>query len=35
VLDPKELTAEEALALYPWRWKVERLCFDVKEVLNL
>lgn len=35
VLEPTELTAEEALALYPWRWKVERLFFDLKEVLNL
>lgn len=35
VLDPTRLTAEEALALYPWRWKVERLFFDLKEVLNL
>jgi Transposase DDE domain len=35
VLDPLQLTAEEALALYPWRWKVERLFFDLKEVLNL
>jgi hypothetical protein len=35
VLDPQRLTAEEALALYPWRWKVERLFFDLKEVLNL
>jgi Transposase DDE domain len=35
VLDPHCLAAEEALALYPWRWKVERLFFDLKEVLNL
>jgi Transposase DDE domain len=35
VLEPTGLTAEEALALYPWRWKVERLFFDLKEVLNL
>jgi hypothetical protein len=35
VLDPKRLSAEEALALYPWRWSIERLFFDLKEVLNL
>lgn len=35
VLDPHRLAAEEALALYPWRWKIERLFFDLKEVLNL
>jgi Transposase DDE domain len=35
VLDPHRLRAEEALALYPWRWKVERLFFDLKEVLHL
>lgn len=35
VLDPKRLSAEEALALYPKRWSVERLFFDLKEVLNL
>jgi len=35
VLDPKRLTAEEALGLYPFRWQVERLFFDLKEVLDL
>jgi hypothetical protein len=35
VLDPTRLTAAEALALYPRRWTIERLFFDVKEVLNL
>jgi hypothetical protein len=35
VLDPTRLSAREALALYPHRWKVERLFFDLKEVLNL
>jgi hypothetical protein len=35
VLDPKKLTAEEALALYRCRWQVERMFFDLKEVLNL
>lgn len=32
---PTRLTAEEALDLYPYRWRVERLFFDLKEVLNL
>lgn len=35
VLDPTRLAAAEALALYPRRWSVERLFFDLKEVLNL
>jgi len=35
VLDPTRLSAAEALALYPRRWSVERLFFDLKEVLNL
>lgn len=25
VLEPTPLSAEDALALYPWRWKVERV----------
>jgi len=29
------LSAEEALDLYPHRWGVERMFFDLKEVLNL
>jgi hypothetical protein len=35
VLDAARLSAAEALALYPLRWKVERVFFDLKEVLNL
>lgn len=35
VLDPQMLTAEEALSLYPLRWKIERVFFDLKETLNL
>ena len=35
VLDSTRLSAAEALALYPRRWSVERLFFDLKEVLNL
>lgn len=35
VLDPDRLTAEEAMMLYPKRWSVERMFFDLKEVLNL
>jgi Transposase DDE domain len=35
VLEPKRLSIQDALSLYPWRWKVERLFFDLKEVLNL
>lgn len=35
VLDPARLSAEEALLLYRVRWQVERLFFDLKEVLNL
>jgi hypothetical protein len=35
VLDPRRLAATEALALYPQRWSIERLFFDLKEVLNL
>ena len=34
VLDPQKLTAEEALALYPLRWQVERVFFDLKVVLK-
>jgi hypothetical protein len=32
---PTRLSAEEALDLYPYRWRVERMFFDLKEVLNL
>jgi hypothetical protein len=35
VLDPKRLTAQDIAALYPWRWKVERLFYDLKVVLNI
>jgi IS4 transposase len=35
VLDPNQLSAAEALQLYPHRWQVERLFYDLKEVLNL
>jgi len=35
VLDPQELTAEEALALYPLRWQIERVFFDLKSTLKL
>lgn len=35
VLDPEELSAEEAVELYPLRWTIERMFFDLKEVLNL
>ena len=35
VLDPQMLTAEEALSLYPLRWKIERAFFDLKVVLKL
>ena len=35
ILDPTQLRAEEALLLYRARWQVERLFFDLKEVLDL
>lgn len=35
VLDPLRLSAPEALALYAKRWSIERLFFDLKEVLSL
>jgi hypothetical protein len=35
VLDPQVLSAKEALELYSERWTVERLFYDLKEVLNL
>jgi len=35
VLDRKKLSAKEALQIYPMRWGIERLFFDLKEVLNL
>src|SRR5262249_22004925 len=33
VLVPEQLSGLDALSLYPWRWKVERVFFDLKEVL--
>ena len=35
VLEPAQFSAVEALAFYPRRWSIERLFFDLKEVLNL
>lgn len=35
VLEPARLRAEEAMACYRLRWQVERLFFDLKEVLDL
>jgi hypothetical protein len=35
VLDPQRLSAEDIVALYPLRWSIERLFYDLKEVLNL
>lgn len=35
VLDPERLRAEEAMELYPWRWRIERMFCDLKAVLNL
>ena len=35
VLIPARLSAEEALDLYPYRWGIERMFYDLKEVLNL
>jgi hypothetical protein len=35
VLEPTRLRAEEALMCYRLRWQVERLFFDLKEVLDL
>lgn len=34
-LDPEVLSAEDVTKLYPSRWQVERLFYDLKEVLNL
>jgi len=34
VVEPQRLSIRDALRLYPWRWKVERLFFDLKEVLH-
>lgn len=35
VLDPARLPAAEVLTLYPHRWAVKRVLFDLKEMLNL
>lgn len=35
VLDPERLSAEDIVALYPHRWSVERLFYDLKVVLKL
>jgi len=35
VLEPTPLSVPDALRVSPWRWKVERLFFALKEVLNL
>lgn len=35
VLDPKKFRAKDALKLYPFRWKIERMFYDLKEVLKL
>ena len=35
VLVPEQVSVSDALRLYPWRWKVERVFFDLKEVLHL
>lgn len=35
VLDPRKLPAHAAMALYGRRWSVERMFYDLKEVLNL
>lgn len=35
VLDPSRLSVDEAAALYRKRWSIERMFFDLKEVLHL
>jgi hypothetical protein len=35
VLDPEVLSVEDIIALYPKRWRVERMFYDLKVVLNL
>lgn len=35
VLDPEKLPAHKAIELYGLRWGIERMFFDLKEVLNL
>lgn len=35
VLDPKRLSAQQAVQLYGLRWSIERMFLDLKETLNL
>jgi hypothetical protein len=35
VLDPERLSAKDVVALYPLRWKIERLFYDLKVVLDV
>lgn len=35
VMEPQRLSAQEAMELYVRRWSIERMFFDLKEVLNL
>jgi len=35
IVEPQRLSIRDALSLSPWRWEVERLFCDLKEVLNL
>ena len=35
VLYPQWLSAKDAIGLYPLRWNIERMFYDLKEVLNL
>jgi len=35
VLDPQRLSAKDIVTLYPLRWRIERLFYDLKVVLNL
>jgi hypothetical protein len=35
VLEPKRLSIRDALSLYPGRWQVERVLFDLKEVVHV
>lgn len=34
-LEPAQLAADKALTLDPYGWRIERLRFDLKEVLNI
>jgi hypothetical protein len=33
VLEPSVLSVTDALSVYPWRWKVERLFCDLKAAI--